>query len=353
MKTWQKLCVAVACVVVPSGCSESSKNPCDGATCSNHGTCEVISGGAVCNCEPGYVTHWSTYCVPEHPPGVCNKGNWCWQNPLPTGNDLTDVWVSEEGEVFVVGACGTILHRGSESWLELVSVTEYGFSGVWGADSADVWAVGSNGVIFHWNGSNWTNEESWTSEHLRDVWGVASDDLWAVGHDSDYDSGFILHRDGVAWSKYESTPLELDPLRGIWGSASDDVWAVGNEGYEHGAILHWDGSSWASAHSAGAAILPGIWGTASDDVWAVGWFFEADPYIRSVDIILHWDGSAWTEVPTDSENDLEAVFALDSTHAWAVGYFGTTLHWDGSAWLRWPSGNSGKLLGVSGLASND
>jgi hypothetical protein len=40
---------------------------------------------------------------------------WEWQNPLPTGNSLEDVWGSSGSDVFAVGVGGTILHYGGET----------------------------------------------------------------------------------------------------------------------------------------------------------------------------------------------------------------------------------------------
>ena len=37
-------------------------------------------------------------------------GDWIWQNPLPTGNDLNEVWGSGSSDVFAVGDYGTIVH---------------------------------------------------------------------------------------------------------------------------------------------------------------------------------------------------------------------------------------------------
>jgi hypothetical protein len=38
------------------------------------------------------------------------EGGWEWQNPLPQGNPLYDVWGSAGTGVFAVGDGGTVLH---------------------------------------------------------------------------------------------------------------------------------------------------------------------------------------------------------------------------------------------------
>src|SRR5207237_5473138 len=73
---------------------------------------------------------------------VCTDPNWCWNNPLPQGNNIARVW---------------------------------------GSGASDVWAVGDMGVILHWNGSGWSQVPSGTTKYLRCIWGRSSNDVWAVG----------------------------------------------------------------------------------------------------------------------------------------------------------------------------
>jgi hypothetical protein len=44
------------------------------------------------------------------------SADWEWQNPLPQGHTLNDVWGSSGTDVFAVGTCGTILHYDGQSW---------------------------------------------------------------------------------------------------------------------------------------------------------------------------------------------------------------------------------------------
>jgi hypothetical protein len=43
-------------------------------------------------------------------------GGWEWQNPLPQGNHLQDVWGSNGSDVYAVGELGTILHYDGVDW---------------------------------------------------------------------------------------------------------------------------------------------------------------------------------------------------------------------------------------------
>ena len=55
-------------MVFAVACSKSKKSsPCDGETCSEHGTCDASSGRAVCLCDDGYVPSGTLECVPSDP----------------------------------------------------------------------------------------------------------------------------------------------------------------------------------------------------------------------------------------------------------------------------------------------
>ena len=64
------LCISMLFAVA---CSKSKKSsPCDGVTCSEHGTCDASSGRAVCNCDDGYVPSGTLECVlPDHADDSC------------------------------------------------------------------------------------------------------------------------------------------------------------------------------------------------------------------------------------------------------------------------------------------
>ena len=38
------------------------------------------------------------------------QGGWDWENPLPQGNDLNDMWGSSSNAIFAVGSHGTIMY---------------------------------------------------------------------------------------------------------------------------------------------------------------------------------------------------------------------------------------------------
>ncbi|MDY7018536.1 MAG: hypothetical protein SU899_00440, partial [Chloroflexota bacterium] len=85
-----------------------------------------------------------------------NTDGWEWQNPLPQGNLLRDIWGTSSTDVFAVGGGGVILHYDGISWTLMNSGTTYDLYGVWGNSSNDVFAVGDTGTILHYDGTSWT-----------------------------------------------------------------------------------------------------------------------------------------------------------------------------------------------------
>ena len=49
-------------------------------------------------------------------PIIGSAADWTWQNPLPQGNTLLDVWGNTGSDVFAVGGGGTILHYDGSAW---------------------------------------------------------------------------------------------------------------------------------------------------------------------------------------------------------------------------------------------
>jgi hypothetical protein len=106
---------------------------------------------------------------------------------------LQDVWVSGDGEVFIVGSDGAIYHNDGDVWNDS-SIEGFAgtFYGVWGTAANDVFAVGSEASIYHYDGTIWTPQYGppGLTQDLFSVWGSGSHDVWAVGQ-----GGLILHYD--------------------------------------------------------------------------------------------------------------------------------------------------------------
>jgi hypothetical protein len=343
-------------------------------------------------------------------PGLCSESGWCWENPLPQGNALGDVWGSGPRDIWAIGARGLALHFDGVTWSRSeTGAGDAALRGVWGSGPHDVWAVGVAGGALHfdgrawsfvpgpfagaasaiwgsadddvwmvgpeglarWNGSSWSTVTNPSEFGFEGIWGSGSDDVWAVGF-----KGTIAHWTGAAWSIVESATVEI--LREVWGTGPDDVWAAG----EQGSLVHWNGRGWARSSTETTATIDGLWGSGPNDVWlgcddgslrrwnGSSWAVEmrgarsmaglwgaaaGDVWaVGSGGTILHWDGATWSvSAGSASPVTLKAAWATSPNDVWAVGDQGAILHEDGVVWRAVESGTKVQLRGVwSGRAGD-
>jgi len=183
----------------------------------------------------------------------------------------------------------------------------------------------------------------WSSipmDTLRGVWGTSASDVWAVGY-----HGALKHFNGTSWTNFTSGTTE--PLIGVWGTSPSNVWIVGGL---NGTILHYDGASWSSAFERGQrGALFGVWGGSASDVWVVG----------NVDSVFHYNGTTWSNVATITPT-IFGMWGNTASDIWAVGYspappapFGTIFHYDGATWSGVYPGTTQGLSGVWGTSASD
>jgi hypothetical protein len=137
--------------------------------------------------------------------GVCRNG-FCWENPLPQGNNVRAVFGNDAGEVWLVGDVGTVLRwtpAGFENHSPQFPAT-HALRSVWGVDG-EVWVVGlydDTGTAtrlnpMHYAAGAW-NQEPWMPSALTpDLISVRGhgQQLWASGN-----SGVIAERtDAGRW----------------------------------------------------------------------------------------------------------------------------------------------------------
>ena len=190
----------------------------------------------------------------------------------------------------------------------------------------------------------WRTLTGLTTQDLRGVWGSGPDDVWAVGL-----NGAILRWDGSSWAAVDGGSPNTSYF-GVWGTVGDGggsrVWAVGAGPGGSGVIHHWNGSGWISQATACNTTLYGVWGSGPDDLWAVG----------ASGKICHNDGSpSWTLVDsgTTSSNHLRGVWGSASNDVWAVGETAIA-HWDGLGWATLADGGPPQgLYGVWGSGPSD
>ena len=180
-----------------------------------------------------------------------------------------------------------------------------------------------------------------TSQGLRDIWGSSGSDVFAVG-----EGAAILHYDGSHWATMPSGASGF--LGGVWGSSGSDVYAVGvGDGDVGGLLLHYDGSSWSAATPDKHPNLSGIWGSSGQDIFAVG---RSPVGIGAT--VLHYDGIRWSEMSAGPYG-VSAIWGSSGSDVYAVG--DAIVHYDGQSWtnVAMPYGTGGAYRDVWGSSSSD
>jgi hypothetical protein len=159
----------------------------------------------------------------------------------------------------------------------------------------------------HFDGTTWTftTVESTAFQDLAGASADSPNDAWAVGF---FETGGIvnlsMHWNGATWS---SVPVPnvgtgTNQLNAVLALAPDNAWAVGlSTPTLHANTLnlieHFDGTRWTVVPSPNTGTasnrLFGITGTSADDLWAFGSFFAEDGSGHQMTLLLHWDGTSW------------------------------------------------------------
>ncbi|MCD6100984.1 MAG: hypothetical protein J7K33_10440 [Candidatus Marinimicrobia bacterium] len=203
--------------------------------------------------------------------------------------DLVDggrVRVSSES--VVVHTLDTTSHE--FDW-EIDTLGIYGsyLSDVWIVDEDNIWVVGNIVVPdpdSSWNGTgretfnaaHW-NGEKWEYIHIRgnlmnDVGPLNS--IWYFDENNIWVAGFPIHWDGNKWTLYHLQDMGLDvSVDYIWASSPDDIYFVGLEG----SIVHYDGKDFKKIETEHEVRLIDIEGTDDGEyVYVVGYDFFSPAY---------------------------------------------------------------------------
>src|SRR5205807_2349723 len=129
------------------------------------------------------------------PPGgkICSQDGFCWEHPLPQGNNLHALWGTGPDRLYAAGDHGTVLRWDGARWS--------GQCGLGGGAALRAltgfgelpYAAGDNGTVLRFDGKAWKRMDTGTREDLRALSGTRPDHLFAAG-----EHGVILHYDGKA-----------------------------------------------------------------------------------------------------------------------------------------------------------
>lgn len=110
---------------------------------------------------------------------VCSVDRWCWENPMPQGNDLLSVWSRSATQLCAVGRDGTALHFNGNVWRREPTGIQRDLHAVWGPPLAadkrqeEFIAVGRRGALLHFREGRWQWRLSGTQADLYAIWGAA------------------------------------------------------------------------------------------------------------------------------------------------------------------------------------
>ncbi len=307
--------------------------------CTGPGGCRLKAGRGMQVAQAGFVLR-----------DICSSDGWCWQNPLPQGDQLIRIRGTASNDIWATTGSGTFLHWTGAFWLGVPGPATGTLSGIWGSAGDDVWAVGTQ--VLHWDGGTWKIVDDGTT--LLDVSGTAPDDIWAVGK-----RGSIRHWQGSEWQDVDSPGKIPKPtLNGVSAIRKGEAWAVGNDG----SLLHFHGGAWsmqALPAGYGAPSLCAVASSGPNDVWVVG-------ISRST---LHFDGTRWTwlsqEHPSSDPHCLDSAGSGDNNlydvwvaggSVWATGDGASLLRWHwhtGNKSGEWEVVQTGGLSSVWGTGPND
>lgn len=308
-----------------------------------------------------------------------NGATWETKQIADPQADLQDIWGS--GDTLVaVGTAATIAYKASAAalWKGQVSNdnSDRDIHGVFGAGEGDVWLAGAEGLILH------QEEDKWNVQTLLGPMFVLKDFVGIAVHHGDESAGGVavastgggLLYDGDDWVDMQTRPD--DGLEAIAGSRDDGLWAVGGGGL----LMRWHQGGWIGIDSGTTADLHDV---AVDDqgrAWVVGddgslFSVSSEGAIEVVDLNLPvlpdlygvaLDGEAiaicgkggllWRRASADvpfapansgTTSDLRDLVWGGDGALWLVGAFGRVLRGEGDLKPETlPSGVSGTLHGI-------
>ncbi|MHC1737739.1 MAG: YCF48-related protein [Ignavibacteriaceae bacterium] len=275
---------------------------------------------------------------------VSPQESWTWQNPLPQGNDITDIYAFNSDTAIFVGWKGVIgktTDRGL-TW-DIQTVTP--ILNLYSVDFADAntgWAVSDNGYVYKTTdaGLTWTGNASNIATGLKSVDFIDLNTGWIAGI-----SGKISKstNGGTTWTTQTTGTTAL-----IYQIAFVDLnigWAVGSAGL----ILKTTngGSAWVQQTSSVSATLNSIFPLSSTVCWAVGG--SNGTILKTID-----GGLTWTSQTSGTSVILYSVSFADANFGWAVGTTGTVLRTTngGTNWSAQPLGSANTIYSVSLIDAN-
>ena len=199
---------------------------------------------------------------------------------------------------------------------------------VWGTDENNVYAVGSltingeNYSVLHNNGSEWTPVEDTVGGFS--IFGFSANDIWVAG-------GGVYHYDGIKWRQVDAKGIngfseildtvlhENAPYTSLWGTSSSNLY-LGNI---YGKIIHWDGEKADVMNIQASVRITDIYGITENIIYATA----GNTGVEWIGELYQLNGGSWELIKTGSNfpsgDQLRApfnsVWTYDNTELYVVG----------------------------------
>ncbi|MBC8400687.1 MAG: T9SS type A sorting domain-containing protein [Candidatus Marinimicrobia bacterium] len=270
---------------------------------------------------------------------LCASSGWQWQNPLPQGDHLWDVWVFDSTHVLAVGHYGTIIKSddGGETWAFPESNTWNNLFSVQFLTDSTGWACGSGGVLLKTEdgGDNWVSHESGTTYTLYAIFFIDNLTGFLVGSGGKI---FKTINGGDSWLEQESSTGNA--LFSAYFINEYLGWSVGDMGT---VIKTSDGGqTWTNIESGVITQLQAVFFISDSIGWVCGTLTDsvgASPaFLKTTD-----GGENWLIEMESIQYDLHDMFFINSDTGGVMG--------SGIYLSTFDSGNSWiENLGVSGVS---
>lgn len=183
--------------------------------------------------------------------------------------------------------------------------------------------------------------EMWPGARLYDLQMLSSDEGWAIGvqrtsaSSTPFESA-ILHYAHGRWTASPDVFPNVS-LSSISMLSPDEGWAGGVDSASgNAALLHYSDGHWRSAPTPDHGAILQISMLTPSDGWATQ---LAQDTLKSTSprfALLHFDGTAWS--PADTAGmQLITLSMLSPSEGWAAGEDGVIAHFQHGKWTRWPT----------------
>jgi hypothetical protein len=215
---------------------------------------------------------------------------WTQKNRAAAVGGLQDIWSDPLGSVaYAVGLNGQVLTRSDGQWEVVPMATSADLSAVWGTPSGHVFVAADDGKCHRFDGAAWEEFDLGTGVRLSDVWGTSELNVYAGSNRG------VWHFDGSEWSL---TGVH-DRVSGISGSGPAEVYVAGLDSLgENGTVRRFDGSTWTRIYSQPDKFINSIESTGPGAVVII----ESTLSVAS-HRLLEYNGSSWDDVsPSEIDN---------------------------------------------------